>query len=169
MEEMNRGRILQINASLGGVPKHPVPECVVTPLGIAGDKCAHPNIHGGPRQAILLIAREVIDRLAQAGYPLTYGSLGENLTVDGLDHRHWRAGQRYRVGNEVVIELTKPRGPCRTLDIYGENLKREIYDKKVKDGDPASPHWGMSGFYASVIQGGPVHPGAPILLLDQAV
>lgn len=166
---MTRGRILQINTSPGGVPKHPVAECRVTPLGLAGDQCAHPNIHGGPRQAILLIAREVIDQLAAAGYPITYGSLGENFTVEGLDHRYWRAGQRYRVGSEVIIELTKPRGPCRTLDIYGDNLKREIFDKKVKEGDPSSPHWGKSGFYASVIQGGPVLPGAPVFLLDQAV
>jgi len=169
MEEMQRGRILQINTSLGGVPKHPVTECMVTPLGLAGDQCAHPQIHGGPRQAILLIAREVVDELAASGYPLTYGSLGENFTVEGLSHRHWRAGQRYRAGSEVVIELTKPRGPCRTLDLYGERLQREIYDQKVEEGDPSSRYWGMSGFYACVIQSGRVAAGAPIVLLDQAV
>lgn len=166
---MTHSRVLQINTSLGGVPKRPVPECMVTPLGIAGDRCAHPNVHGGPRQAILLVAREVVDQLCGAGYPLTYGSLGENFTVEGMDHRRWRAGQRYRVGNQVVLEFTKPRGPCRTLDVYDESLKQAIYDRQVKEGDPSSRYWGMSGFYASVIQGGPVLPGAPILLLDQAV
>lgn len=166
---MQRGRILQINTSLGGVPKHPVAECMVTPLGLAGDQCAHPHIHGGPRQAILLIAREAVDELAASGYPVTYGSLGENFTVEGLSYRHWRAGQRYRAGSEVVIELTKPRGPCRTLDLYGERLKQEICDQKVKEGDASSAYWGMSGFYACVIQGGRVAAGAPLVLVDQAV
>lgn len=96
---------------------------MVVPLGIEGDACAHPNIHGGPRQALLLVASEVVDKLAAEGYPVFYGALGENLTTAGFDHRTWRAGQRYRLGSEVIIELTKPRGPCRSLDVYGAQLK----------------------------------------------
>ena len=62
------GEIVQINVSPGGVPKLPVPAAMVTPLGLEGDRCAHPNIHGGPRQALLLIASEVIDQLAERGF-----------------------------------------------------------------------------------------------------
>ena len=165
---MNRGQVIQINVSQGGVPKRAVERAIVGPLGIEGDAWAHPNIHGGPRQALLLIAGEVVDQLAAQGYPVFYGALGENLTTLGFDHRTWRAGQRYRLGSEVIIELTKPRGPCRTLDVYGEQLKGDIYDKEVKAGNPESPVWGLSGFYAAVVQGGALYPGAPILLLDQA-
>jgi len=161
--------LLQINVSPGGIPKTPIDEGRVTPLGLEGDSWAHPKIHGGPRQALLLITREAVDDLIGKGYPLFYGSLGENLTTDGLDHRTLRTGQRYRIGQEVVIEMTKPRGPCNTLDVYGSSLKYEIYDSLVKAGDPASPRWGMSGFYASVVEGGLILPGAPITLLDQAV
>ena len=49
--------------------------------------------------------------------------------------------------------------PCRQLDVYGPSIKQEIYDSKVKALDPSSPHWGMSGFYASVLAPGPVGPG----------
>jgi MOSC domain-containing protein YiiM len=149
------GRIVQINVSRGGVPKRPVPQALVTPRGLEGDLCAHPEIHGGPRQAVLLIAAEVVDELIARGYPLFYGALGENLTTRGLDRRLLRIGQTLRAGG-ARLEITRLRGPCSALDVYGPTLKQEIYDKRVKAGDPASPRWGMSGFYATVIEPGPV-------------
>src|SRR5438067_9855588 len=149
------GQIIQINISTGGLPKRPIPEGLITPFGIEGDFCAHPEIHGGPRQAVLLIAAEAVDELIARGYPLFYGALGENLTTRGLDHRQLRVGQTLRAGG-ARLELTKIRVPCDTLGIYGPTIKQEIYDKRVKAGDPASPRWGLSGFYASVIEPGPV-------------
>jgi MOSC domain-containing protein YiiM len=149
------GQIIQINISRGGVPKRPIPESVITPLGLEGDECAHPEIHGGTKQAVLLIAAEVVDELIARGYPVYYGALGENLTTRGLDRRQLRIGQQLRAGG-AVIEITKVRGPCSTLDVYGPTIQQEIYDKKVKAGDPTSLRWGMSGFYARVIEPGPV-------------
>ena len=58
----------------------------------------------------------------------------------------------------------KIRVPCATLDVYGPTIKQEIYDKRVKAGDPESPRWGMSGFYARVIEPGPVGVNDAILL-----
>lgn len=149
------GQIIQINISRGGVPKRPIAEAVITPLGLEGDLCAHPEIHGGPRQAILLIAAETVDELIARGYPLYYGALGENLTTRGLDRRQLRIGQTLRAGG-ALLEITKVRGPCSALDVYGPTVKLEIYDPKIKAGDHTSPRWGMSGFYASVIEPGPV-------------
>jgi MOSC domain-containing protein YiiM len=159
--------VLQVNISSGGVPKWPVERAVLTPLGLQGDSFRNPHIHGGPRQALLLITKEAIDELTAQGFPVFYGALGENLTTEGLDRRTMRAGQRYRIGQEAIIELTKPRGPCATLDVYGPRLRGSVHDKLVKAGDAASPLWGMSGFYAAVVQGGEILPGAPILLIDQ--
>src|SRR6266446_10174808 len=149
------GQIIQINISRGGVPKRPISDGFITPLGLEGDLCAHPQIHGGPRQAVLLIAAETVDELIARGYPLYYGALGENLTTRGLDPRQLRLGQILRAGG-ARLELTKIRVPCSSLDVFGATLAQEIYDQRVKAGDPASPRWGMSGFYASVIEPGPV-------------
>ena len=149
------GQIIQISISTGGLPKRPVPEGLITPFGIEGDFCAHPEIHGGPRQAVLLIAAETVDELIARGYPLYYGALGENLTTRGLDRRQLRVGQILRAGG-ARLELTRIRIPCSSLDVFGPNLEHEIYDQRVKAGDPGSPCWGMSGFYASVIEPGPV-------------
>ena len=46
---------------------------------------AHPDIHGGPRQAVLLIDADTVDELVARGYPVGYGALGENLTTSGID------------------------------------------------------------------------------------
>lgn len=150
-----QGTIVQINTSLGGLPKRAISGCLITPLGIEGDGHAHPAIHGGPSKAVLLIASEVVDDLKAKGYPVFYGALGENLTTRGIRIRDLRIGDQIRAGG-ALLEITQPRGPCSALHIYGESIKAEIYDEAVRAGDPTSPLWGMSGFYASVLSPGPV-------------
>ncbi len=163
-----QGTVVQISLSPGGLPKWPATEAYLTPLGFQGDGVAHPNVHGGPQRAVLLIGAEVTDELTARGYPLFYGALGENLTTRGLDRRQIRPGQRFRVGG-AVVEITKPRGPCSALDVYGAELKNEIYDQAVKAGDSASPRWGLSGFYAAVVKPGWVRTNDIIRVLDEAV
>jgi MOSC domain-containing protein YiiM len=116
------GSILQINISSGGVPKRVVAEAQVTTLGVEGDGHAHPEIHGGADRAVLLITAEGIEELAALGFPLTYGSLGENFTTSGIGRRDWRVGQRWRIGTDTVIEITKRRAPCKQLNVYGPVL-----------------------------------------------
>jgi MOSC domain-containing protein YiiM len=161
------GTILQINLSPGGIPKRSVAEAFLGPLGFEGDRHAHPRFHGGPEKAVLLIDADAVDELA-ARYPVFYGALGENLTVGGLDRRQWRAGQQYRADG-ALIELTTVRVPCAALDVYGEGIRREIYDARVKAGDPASPRWGMSGSYARAERPGLVRANAGIVLVSIAV
>ena len=161
-----QGTIVQINISPGGLPKRPVSGGFIAPLGIEGDLHAHPGIHGGPRKAILLAAVEVVEELQRRGYPVSFGSLGENLTTRGIDVRHLRIGDRIRAGG-ALLEITQPRGPCSALDIYGPTIKEEVYDQRVKALDHTSPRWGMSGFYLSVVDPGPVSTGDIIAVVAQ--
>jgi MOSC domain-containing protein YiiM len=108
----------------------------------------------------------VIDDMTSRGYPIYYGAMGENLTTRGIDYRLLRIGDQLRAGG-ALLEITQPRGPCAALDIYGESLRHEIYDALVKQHDPASPRWGMSGFYASVQSPGPVAAGDIITVVAQ--
>jgi MOSC domain-containing protein YiiM len=165
---MLSGTVLQVSVSRGGVPKRAIAETEIGPLGLVGDSHAHPQIHGGPLQAVLLISSEAIAELTALGYPIYPGALGENITTVGIDRSQWRTGQRWRVGQSIV-ELTKVRGPCETLSVYGEGIQKAVYDSQVKAGDASSPRWALSGFYASVVQPGMVRPGDPISLLDEAV
>src|SRR5579864_519712 len=143
MARESGGIVLQINISKGGVPKRPIPEAEVSPHGIVGDAWRFPQFHGGPRKAILLITSEGIDDLAESGFPVFYGALGENITTRGLDRGSMRIGQRYRMG-EVIVELSQIRLPCGTLSVYGNGIQAAIYDAQTQAGDPNSARWGLS-------------------------
>ena len=163
--------IIQVSVSRGGVPKRAIPQVMITSQGLEGDSFAHPNIHGGPNQRVLIIVAEVIDDLVARGFPVFYGALGENLTVRGIDAGALRAGQTWRAG-DALLDLTRVRKPCATLDVYrsadGRPIQDEIYNDAVKQGDPTSPLWAYSGFYASVRRAGMVSPGAPFELLFES-
>jgi MOSC domain-containing protein YiiM len=160
-----RGVVEQLSISNGGVPKHAILHARVNQLGIEGDKHAHPRFHAGPRQALLMITAEGIDELKSEGFGVYAGALGENLTTSGLDRRAMRIGQRYRAGS-VLLELTKMRQPCATLNPYGQGIQEAMFDGAVKRGDFNSPLWGLGGFYASVIEAGDIVPGDIIALVD---
>ena len=161
--------IIQVSLSRGGVPNRPVTTAMITSLGLEGDGWAHPQIHGGPRQRVLIIAAETIDDLAARGFPVFYGALAENLTVRGVALESLRAGQTWRAG-DAMLELTKVRKPCSTLDVYrhpdGRPVQPELYDERVQAGDFTSPLWARSGFYALVRRPGLVSPGAPFELIS---
>ncbi len=161
------GLLVQINRSNGGLPKLPVSGPVLLePLGIEGDRHRNLKYHGGPDKAVLMIAAEFLRDVAQKGFPVVAGSLGENFTVTGFDPRLWRSGQQYRIGEDAVIELTELRTPCANLHVYGVPIKAEMYDARCKAGDVTSPRWGNGGFYARVLRGGLVMAGAPVTLLS---
>jgi MOSC domain-containing protein YiiM len=157
------GTLAQISVSQGGIPKRAIASAELTEAGIGGDAWRYP-FHGGPRKAILLITAEGIDELVSRGYPLFAGALGENLTTRGIDRRELRLGQRLRVG-DAQIALTQIRTPCATLDVYGSGIQAAMFDARVQAGDPESPLWGLSGFYASTVQTGTIRTGDPIAFL----
>lgn len=159
------GTLLQINVSSGGLPKRPVAGPVMlTREGVEGDRHRNLKYHGGPNKAVLMLAEESLTELQGEGYRVIAGSLGENFTVLGLDASRFRAGQRYRVGEDAVIELTTLRVPCLNLDVYNPAIKKDIYDARCKAGDPDTPKWAKAGFYARVVHEGLVVPGAPVTL-----
>ena len=158
------GTVLQVNVSRGGIPKRAVPLGELTAAGVIGDAWRYP-FHGGARKAILVVTIEGIDDLVSQGFPLFAGALGENLTTRGLGRHALRPGQRLQVG-DAAIELTTIRTPCTTLDVYGSCIQAAMYDARVLKGDPESPFWGLSGFYASVVLPGIVRPGDSIILSD---
>src|SRR3712207_3923787 len=94
------GVVHQINVSNGGVPKLPVPEAAVTVDGVGGDRQRDLRVHGGPFRAVCLFSLEVIERLRAEGHPIAPGTVGENVTVGGLDWTLVRPGVRLRIGEK---------------------------------------------------------------------
>ena len=151
------GRIHQLNCSQGGVPKLPVPEAYLTPTGLEGDKVAYPKIHGGPERALCLFSLELIRKLRDEGHPVYPGSVGENVTIEGLDWSRLAPGARLALGDEAVVEVSSYTTPCATIkaSFAGGDYKR--ISQKVNPGD--------SRLYARVIRTGRLAVGQSVRLL----
>ena len=111
---MTVGSIFAINVSNGGVPKRPQQSAVIRLNGLEGDRQGDLRYHGGPDRAVVVYSLELIHALQSEGHPITPGSIGENLTISGLDWEGLRPGIRLGISG-VVLEITKPASPCRKL------------------------------------------------------
>ncbi len=84
--------------------------------GLEGDFIGDKENHGGDEQAVYAFAREDLDRWeAELGFALPDGAFGENLTTIGIDPNEARIGERWRVGPDILLEVTSPRIPCKTF------------------------------------------------------
>jgi len=118
--------------SATGIDKRPAggPVAVTAPgprgtgmVGLAGDRVYDVKHHGGPDQAVYAYAREDLDRWQAAlGRTLANGTFGENLTTAGLDVNGALIGERWRIGPDVILEVSRPRIPCATFQGW---LERE--------------------------------------------
>ncbi|HEX8494811.1 MAG TPA: MOSC domain-containing protein [Pyrinomonadaceae bacterium] len=154
---MNEGYIFQLNCSTGGVPKRAVGEALLTQTGLVGDYQAKLKIHGGPERALCLYALELIQRLQTEGHPISPGSIGENVTIAGLDWDALAPGSRLALGDEVVIEISSYTTPCKTIaaSFIGGTYNR-ISQKK-------NPGW--SRLYARVLKAGRLATGQSVRVL----
>lgn len=150
-----------------GIDKRPVrqPVLVAAPgrkgvggSGLAGDRVCDLRHHGGNDQAVYAYAREDLDDwAAEFGRPLANGSFGENLTTGGIDITGTLVGERWAVGDEVVLEVSDPRIPCRTFAGWlGERGWIRRFTERA-----------VCGSYLRVISGGPVSAGDPITVLSR--
>ena len=105
---------------------------------------------GGCDQAVYAYAREDLDGWkAELGRRLENGVFGENLTTSGLNVNGALIGERWRIGPDVVLEVSCPRIPCVTFQGWLErdgwpptrfrrrarNWPRRRY--QARDGTPA--------------------------------
>ncbi|KUJ70016.1 sulfurase [Streptomyces albus subsp. albus] len=147
---------------LTGIDKRPAegPVAVFAPSskgtggsGVAGDTICDLRHHGGDDQAVYAYAREDLDRWErELGRELPGGVFGENLTASGLDVNGARIGERWRIGSELVLEVTSPRIPCRTFAGW---LDERGWVKRFTQA-------AVPGAYLRVITPGEIRAGDPI-------
>ena len=158
--EAGTGRLCGVHVSGGGAPKAAVDSARVGPRGLEGDSQATRKHHGRPFQAVSLYSMEVIDALRSEGHPVEPGSLGENLTVEGIDWVGLRPGVRLAVGDDadpVVLEVSSWAPPCK--NIAGSFSERR-FDRVDHDKHP-----GWSRAYAWPLSGGTLATGDPVRVL----
>ncbi|MGW4222649.1 MOSC domain-containing protein [Streptomyces bauhiniae] len=150
-----------------GIDKRPVegPVRVAAPgpkgvggSGLAGDAVCELRHHGGDDQAVYAFAREDLDDWErELGRSLSNGFFGENLTTEGLDVSGALIGERWRIGSQVVLEVTSGRIPCRTFQ-----------------GHMAEPGWvkrftrkAVTGAYLRVIEPGEIRAGDAVEIVHR--
>lgn len=148
---MSTGTILAVCISPGGVPKLPVQRARATVDGLEGDGRDHAK-HAKPSRAISLMDHELLDDLRAEGYALEPGTIGENLTVRGLNVQGLAVGDVLELSGGVVLELTEMRKPCFVLDAIDPRLKDDVV--------------GRCGFMAKVVREGDIGPGETIRVVD---
>lgn len=150
-----------------GIDKQPVDGAVAVSapgpkgsgaVGLAGDRVHDVRNHGGTDQAVYAYAREDLDGWQdELGRPLANGVFGENLTTLGLDVNGALIGERWRIGADVVLEVSSPRIPCATFQGWLEQ------DGWIKRFTRAA----LPGAYLRVIEPGDIRAGDPVEIIHR--
>ena len=149
-EPSAHGVVRSINVSDGGVPKLPRESATVRVTGLDGDRQRDLRIHGGPDRAVCLYSLDLIHALRSEGHPIAPGTIGENLTIAGVQWSLMIPGVWVDLG-DVSLELTRYADPCRNIAnsfLQGQMLRVS-----------AKRHPGWSRLYARVLREGTITVG----------
>jgi cyclic pyranopterin phosphate synthase len=139
------GRIISINISTQkGQKKHQIDSAILKEKhGIVGDAHA-----GDWHRQVSLLAQESVDKMRGKGVELQPGDFAENLTVEGIDLKNLKIGQRLKIGSEAILEITQIGKECHN----GCAIKQQV-------GDCVMPR---EGVFAKVVKGGEINTGDQI-------
>jgi MOSC domain-containing protein YiiM len=168
------GKVLSVNVGvpranpakgmpMTGIDKRPVDHAVeVRPpgpkrtglhSGVVGDPIGDTKHHGGDNQAVYVYAREDLDWWeGELDRGLAGGFFGENLTTSGVDVCGAVVGERWRIGDTVVLQATFGRIPCATFQA------RMAEPRWVKRFSAAN----RTGTYFRIVTPGFIRGGDPI-------
>ncbi len=104
-----------------------------------------------------LIHAELFDELARAGFAVSPGQMGENLTTRGIDLLALPAGARLRFSGGAEIEITGLRNPCAQIEAFQPGLLKAVLGR-----DAHGRLMRKAGVMAIVLAGGELRPGAAI-------
>ena len=104
-----------------------------------------------------LIHAELHDELEAAGFRLSPGIMGENVTTRGVDLLGLPTGAKLRLGPAALVEITGLRNPCAQLNKIQPGLMAATLDR-----DPHGNLIRKAGIMGVVLAGGEVKPGDKI-------
>lgn len=151
--------------------KSPVPSIrLVAGIGVEGDAHAgvtvkhRSRVRQDPTQPNLrqvhLVAAELLDELAAAGFDVAPGALGENVTTRGLDLVGLPTGTVLRFGAGAEVEVTGLRNPCSQIEDFRPGLLARVLGR-----DAEGRLVRKAGIMAIVRRGGAVRPGDPVVVI----
>jgi MOSC domain-containing protein YiiM len=104
-----------------------------------------------------LIHAELHEELQVAGFTVTPGDMGENVTTRGIDLLRLPVGTLLRLGDEAIVEVTGLRNPCAQIDRFQQGLLKAVLGRDA-DGNVVR----KAGIMSVVQRGGLVRSGDTI-------
>ena len=140
---------------------------LLTGLGVEGDAHLGETVKHRSRVArdpsqpnlrqVHLIHAELHDELQAAGFIVSAGQMGENITTRGIDLLGLPTGTRLHLGVTAVVEITGLRNPCLQLDHFQPGLMAAVLDR-----DEHGNLIRKAGVMGIVLADGEVQSGDPI-------
>ncbi|GGP64390.1 MOSC domain-containing protein [Saccharothrix coeruleofusca] len=163
------GMVTAVSRSAEHTFSKPTQDAVLLIAGIGVEGDAHrgelvkhrSRVRRDPTQPNLrqvhLIHSELLDELNAAGFRVSAGQLGENITTRGVDLLGLPTGTLLRLGAEAVVEVTGLRNPCAQIDDFQRGMLAAVLDRD-EDGNLVR----KAGIMSVVLVGGVVRPGDEI-------
>ena len=104
-----------------------------------------------------LLHGELHDELRGAGFAVSAGEMGENITTRGLDLLALPVGASLHIGGSVVVRVTGLRNPCAQLDALQPGLMAATLTRD-EEGNVVR----KAGIMGVVVTGGEARPGDAI-------
>ena len=137
-------------------------------IGIEGDAHSgttvqHMSRVGDPERPNLrqvhLIHSELFAEVADKGFTVTPGDMGENITTTGIDLLALPQGTILRLGDEAAVQVTGLRNPCSQINAFQPGLMKAVIGRD-ENGDIVR----KAGVMSVVLAGGIVQPGDSITI-----
>ncbi|MDP9437806.1 MAG: MOSC domain-containing protein [Actinomycetota bacterium] len=161
-----RGSVTAVGRSAGHTFGKPTEDGIrlLAGLGVEGDAHMGETVKHRSRvrqdpsrpnlRQVHLIHAELHDGLRAAGFDVSAGQMGENVTTRGVDLLGLPTGTTLHLGETASVEITGLRNPCKQLDGLRPGLMQAVLDRD---------EWGnlvrKAGVMGVVIKGGEVRPG----------
>ena len=136
---------------------------LIAGIGVEGDAHAGETVQHRSRVAqdpsqpnlrqVHLIHSELHDELGGAGFAITPGQMGENITTHGIDLLSLPANTQLHIGKSAVVEVTGLRNPCKQLNQLQPGLMAAVLDH-----DQQGNLIRKAGIMGVVVTGGEVFP-----------
>jgi MOSC domain-containing protein YiiM len=140
---------------------------LVAGLGVEGDAHQGATVKHRSRVArdptqpnlrqVHLIHEELFEELRAAGFDVSAGQMGENVTTRDIDVLRLPRGTRMHLGETAVVEVTGLRNPCVQLDGLRPGLMAAVLGRD-EDGRLVR----KSGVMGIVLVSGEVRAGEPV-------
>jgi len=111
-----------------------------------------------------IIHAELFEELAEKGFTVAPGQIGENITTRGLNLLALPVDTELHIGPSAIVTLTGLRNPCAQLDRFQSGLMSALLDRKP-DGTVVR----KAGVMGVVAAGGSISPGDVVTVKLPAV